>query len=147
MKKLLLIAIIAVLALAGCSKSKEPYSDYLGTWKAGGATSWIKIVLSADKLIFENSELHTFTLSGLSWSPCNNNGIHPTTYPVGYRIAGTLTAKFPATVSNPYKAADENTTAAVDELAVIYVFISTDKQSLGVGISGAVLSLGPFIKQ
>ena len=146
MKKLLLIAIIAVLALAGCSKSKEPYSDYLGTWKVNEDTRWVKIVLSADKFIFENSEFNTFTLSGLSWLPCDNNGLFPTTYPVGYRIVGTLTAKIPATLPFPYKANDESTLAAINELAVFYVFLSTDKQSFGVGTEGAKL-ITTYIKE
>jgi len=147
MKKLLLIAAIAALALAGCSKSKEPYSDYLGTWKVNrDATRWIKIVLSADKFFVENSEFNTLTLSGLSWSPCNNNGLDPTTYPVGYRIVGTLTAKTSSELA-PYKANDESTTAAINELAVMYVFLSTDKQSFGFGYKDAALSSLIFIKE
>jgi len=119
-----------VLCVTGCKHdtSEPPYADYFGVWKNTGGQPQT-VTLTANELIFQsNQSTFSYTMRNLTWTPLtNSNASFYTIYPTGYKITGKLTA---VSGSGPKKASDESTPAVINDIAVDWWYISTDKSKL-----------------
>ena len=135
MKKIIYSLLILILGLvisgAGCNHDAvgiDPDPDFFGTWKWDVGANWYTVTLTSSKLIYGNHVPFSYTMEDLTWIPITNpSGAFKTTHPTGYKITGKLTANtFP---EGPLKI-DESDFASLGDIAVVWFYISTDKNSL-----------------
>ena len=153
MKKIIFYSLTLLLGLvlssSGCvHDAPVTEADYYGTWKYEFSGFSVQVTLSANKLIYVNSALQTYTIENLTWAPVNNpSGAHIANYPTGYKITGTLKVLNSMIVLK----SDDSGYAAVNDNAADFWYISIDKKSLmrgGTGLpSDHAAHEGPFVKQ
>jgi len=85
---IVLMAVI-VFSFAACSNgstdSPAPRDDFYGTWKYINGSFWGTVTLSADTLVYLDSDGNGYTMTGLKWAACTSiNGR------AGYKITGTV---------------------------------------------------------
>jgi hypothetical protein len=114
----------------GDDKDPDQYAAYYGTWKyTVSATSWRSVTISKNKLQYTTSDGTggtEYTLENLQWVQHSNSGGTATSYPSGYIIKGTVTAKRYNAPPKP----GSSTYANVGDIAEDAWYIHNNKQSL-----------------
>lgn len=106
-------------------------SDYFGVWKVVlDDGDWGEITVSPDKFTLLNKSGNSFTIENLTWADTYNRGGEYTySYPSGYRISGTLTAR-----KNLYVARNDGKGAAdLGDVSAVSIYISSSKNNIRFG--------------
>ena len=109
MKNSRILGIIAIIAIIGfmvtACEEPSPYplgtpdSNFYGRWR-DNATAWRQNTISANKLVFLDSQGRNYTMEDLTWTMVNNDGENSSIYPSGVTISGTITATTGNVIAN-----------------------------------------------
>lgn len=122
-------------------------ADYYGTWRVVLEDGWEQFTISADEIVWLNSNGFGFTKRGLTWTVIDDPGRLPTDdYPVDYRITGTIIS------NNGYSIpkADGIGNCSVGDLGLSSYYLYAERTSIGVGnfeTAEQEIRYGPYKKK
>jgi uncharacterized repeat protein (TIGR02543 family) len=104
---------------------KPEEAAYFGTWRKNDLE---QLTIGSDGIELVDVNGTGFTMSGLTWTKKDNpGGDYAEDYPKGYSVTGTMTKYNTRSV---HKADGSGGYCAVGEIAIIILYISTDKESI-----------------